>query len=130
MASFLVDTNVASYVMKRDTRGMLYRPHRHGQDLFICFATVAELYKWATGQNWKPSRGDKLRRDMLPYAVLTFDDALAWRWAEAMSIPGRPMEPGDAWVAATALRYKLPLVTHNRRHFEHITGPTIISEAP
>jgi predicted nucleic acid-binding protein len=34
----------------------------------------------------------------------------------------------DAWIAATALRHGLRLVTHNRRHFEGITGLRIISE--
>jgi predicted nucleic acid-binding protein len=130
MASLLVDTNVVSYLLKRDTRGMIYRPHLHRNDLFISFATVAELYRWAIRYGWKGSRRDKLRRDIVHYAILNFDDALAWRWAEVMSIPGQPMEPGDAWVAATALRYDLPLVTHNRRHFEHLPGLRIISEAP
>ena len=63
-------------------------------------------------------------------AVLTFDDALAWKRAEVMSIPGRPIEHGDASVAATALRYNLPLVTHNRRHFEHMPAPQSIPKYP
>ena len=48
----------------------------------------------------------------------------------ATAAPRPPIEPGDAWVAATALRHSLPLVTHNRRHFEHIPGIQSISEAP
>ena len=124
----LVDTNVVSYVIKRDTRGMIYRRHLDGQDLFVSFATVAELYRWAIRHNWKAQRREKLRRDLARYTVLNFDDALAWKWAEVISIPGRPMEPGDAWIAATALRHNLPLVTHNRRHFEHVPGIQLISE--
>lgn len=35
MAALRVDTNVVSYIIKRDTRGMIYRPHLDGQDLFV-----------------------------------------------------------------------------------------------
>jgi tRNA(fMet)-specific endonuclease VapC len=59
-----------------------------------------------------------------------FDDELAWQWAVVSSIKGKPIEPGDAWVAATALRHGLPLVTHNRRHFQHIPALQVISESP
>jgi len=43
---------------------------------------------------------------------------------------GRPIATADAWNAATALLLGLPLVTHNRSHFAHVAGLTIISEAP
>jgi predicted nucleic acid-binding protein len=130
MADVLVDTNVVSYVMKRDSRGLLYRSHLERNKLFVAFITVAELYKWAVRHNWSAQRIEKLRRDLRRYSIVAFDDALAWQWAHVASMPGRPMEPADAWVAATALRYNLPLVTHNRRHFEHIPNLQIISAAP
>ena len=126
----LVDTNVASYVMKRDSRGFLYRPHLESNKLFIAFASVAELYKWAVRHNWSKQRIEKLRRDLRRYSLIPFDDALGWEWARLASAPGRPMDPADAWVAATALRHNLPLVTHNRRHFEHLPDLKLISEAP
>jgi len=43
---------------------------------------------------------------------------------------GRPRQDNDLWIAATALRYQLPLLTHNRRDFADIPGLTVISEAP
>jgi len=33
----------------------------------------------------------------------------------ATDLAGRPIECGDAWIAATAIRYGLPLLTHNAR---------------
>ena len=33
------------------------------------------------------------------------------------------------WVAATALRYRLPLVTHNPDDFQQIPGLKVITEA-
>lgn len=63
------------------------------------------------------------------YEVLGYDDATGWEWARAMSVKGRPVAPSDAWIAAVALRHGLPLVTHNRRHFEQLAGLTLISES-
>lgn len=34
------------------------------------------------------------------------------------------------WIAAIALRYDLPIVTHNRRDFSDIPNLIVISEAP
>jgi tRNA(fMet)-specific endonuclease VapC len=38
-----------------------------------------------------------------------------------------PMSVADSWIAATAIRHKLPIVTHNKKHFEHVPGLSIIS---
>ena len=40
----------------------------------------------------------------------------------------RPISPQDAWIAATALRYQIPLVTHNAADFDAVEGLTIITE--
>jgi tRNA(fMet)-specific endonuclease VapC len=39
-----------------------------------------------------------------------------------------PIAPADAWIAATAIVYRAPLITHNRKHFEGIAGLKVISE--
>lgn len=43
----VVDTDVFSFLYKRDTRGALYLPHLSGKTAHLAFATVAELYYWA-----------------------------------------------------------------------------------
>ena len=40
----------------------------------------------------------------------------------------RTIAPNDRWIAACALHHQLPLVTNNARHFEGITGLTVITE--
>jgi predicted nucleic acid-binding protein len=40
----------------------------------------------------------------------------------------RPISVPDALIAATALSYKLPLVTHNKKDFYGITDLVIISK--
>lgn len=129
MAGVLVDTDVLSFTLKRDSRAALYHQHLDGNRLHVSFATVAELYRWAIHRRWGARRVEELRAVLRGCVILRSDDRMAWEWARVMSIPGRPITPGDAWVAATALRHHLALVTHNRKHFEHIPGLTVISEA-
>ncbi len=52
----VVDTDVASFVFKGDTRAKLYEPHLSGRQLIVLFMTVAELYRWAAEKNWGAKR--------------------------------------------------------------------------
>jgi tRNA(fMet)-specific endonuclease VapC len=129
MDAVLVDTDVVSFIFKRDTRESLYRRHLDGKRVCIAFMTVAEVYEWAISHRWGKRRVEELRQELTRYVVLPYDDAVAWEWARVRSIKGRPIESKDAWIAAAAVRHQLPLVTHNRRHFEGIPGLQVISEA-
>ncbi len=63
------------------------------------------------------------------FAIIHTNDAICCKWAEITSIKGRPTAYADAWIAARAMVYKVPLITHNRRHFEDIAGLKVISES-
>ena len=129
MARLVVDTNVVSYLLKGDTRAGLYRRQLNGRELCVAFPTDAELYRSAVQLGWGQTRIDALRAMPAGYTLLVYDDETAWAWARVMCIKGHTMAPGDAWVAAAALRHGLPLVTHNRRHFDPVPGLNVISEA-
>jgi tRNA(fMet)-specific endonuclease VapC len=129
MDTLLVDTNIFSYIHKKDTRAKLYRKHLEGKRLALSFMTVAEVYRWAVERKWGPKKIADLRTKLKKYVVLSYDDAIAWKYAEVRSIAGHPIDLGDAWIAASALRYRIPLVTHNRKHYEHIPGLQVISES-
>lgn len=127
----LIDTNIVSYFFKRDTRAASYEPHLRGQMLYVSFMTVAELYRWPVERGWGEAKRQSLIRYLRNYTVLPFDEALAWSWAEltGKTCRQRPLSFQDSWIAATALRHGLPVVTHNRQHFEQVSGLTVISEA-
>ncbi len=127
-AAVVVDTDVFSYLYKGDTRATLCANHLAGTRPHLAFATVAELHRWAVQRGWGQPRIDRLRATIAEYEVLHSDEPTALEWARVMSLPGRPMAQGDAWVAAVALGHGMPLITHNRRHFEGIPGLTVISE--
>ena len=130
MDSVLLDTNVISFYEKCDSRATLYDKHLSGKRHVVCFMSVAELYRWTIGRGWGASRVAKLRERLNKYVIVPYDDALAWEWAQISTIKGHPIAVDDAWIAAAARLYRLPLVTHNRKHFERIPGLDVISEAP
>ncbi len=128
----IVDTDVASYLLKEDSRATLYRPHLFGLPKIISFMTLAELRRWEMQNNWGERRVKKAREFLDEFSVIFADEKLCEIWAEIKSgahKKGRPIDTADAWVASVALLFDIPLVTHNRRHFEAVENLQIISES-
>ena len=124
----LVDTCVISIIYKGDTRAKVYEPLLTGDTLFVSFMTVAELYRWPYERNWGAQKRQALVMFLKNFVVLPYDDALAWQWAElrGKTCRAQPLPLADSWIAATALRHKLPLLTNNRKDFERIPGLTLL----
>lgn len=94
--------------------------------------TLAEIYRWPYVRNWSEQRRIALERFVHSrFVILPFNQKLAWTWAEltGRTMRGQPMSLADSWIAATALLHKLPLITHNARHFEGVPDLSIITEA-
>ncbi|HLL99757.1 MAG TPA: PIN domain-containing protein [Pyrinomonadaceae bacterium] len=130
--AIIVDTDVTSYLLKQDSRAELYRPHLFGLPKMISFMTLAELRRWEIQNNWGEKRKVKAREFLAAFAVVYADEKLCEYWAKIKSEEhkkGNPIDTADAWVAAAALMFGVPLVTHNRRHFENINGLQIVSES-
>ncbi len=124
----LVDTCVISYIYKGDTRANGYKDLLTGDTLYISFMTVAELYRWPYEKGWGEKKKQQLIMFLKNFVVLPYDDALAWQWAElcGKTCRDQPLPLADSWIAATALRHKLPLLTNNRKDFERIPGLTLL----
>jgi predicted nucleic acid-binding protein len=94
--------------------------------------TVAELFQWAFVRGWGERRRQELEISLEKYVVLPFDIALCRLWGQIRAecrAKGHPISPQDAWIAATALRYGLPLVTHNPKDFAPVDGLEVIAES-
>ncbi len=66
------------------------------------------------------------------YGVIYSNEEICRNWAEIKNEArkkGNPIDTADAWVASVALLFDVPLITHNRRHFENIQNLRVISEA-
>jgi tRNA(fMet)-specific endonuclease VapC len=132
MGAVLLDTDVFSFVFKRDTRAALYAPHLSGAQPCLSFQTVAELYHWALVRRWGEARRQSLDASLGRCLVLPYDDAMSRHWAEVTAHRrrvGRPIECGDAWIAAGAVRHGLPLLTHNAGDYADIPGLQLICHA-
>ncbi len=125
MTRILLDTDVFSYFLRRDSRAERFRPFLAGREIVVSFQTVAELYRGAYERNWGELRMARLHRMLAATTVTPATVQVSLRWARVMADSrraGRPMGIQDAWIAATALIHGLPLLTNNRRDFEHIQG--------
>lgn len=127
----VVDTDVASFVFKRDSRSALYEPHLDNQFMIISFMTLAELRLWALISNWGANKNADFEKYLRRYSIKQSTPVLCQMWAEIKDYgrrTGANIATADAWIAATALFLDVPLVTHNAADFQNVQGLTIISE--
>lgn len=130
MSVAIADTNVVS---------ILFRPGKalypqcaevaSGRQLFISFMTRAELVLWPKRNQWGPQRASDLQTHLGTFTTLFPDEETCELWAEITSkgySAGRPISTADAWIAATAVRWGLPLVTTDHRDFAQVTGLTLV----
>jgi tRNA(fMet)-specific endonuclease VapC len=128
----VVDTDVISFLFKRDTRAKLYEPHLTGKLLVISFMTIAELDRWALSNKWGDDRRLRMEEHLKNFVLYPFNRELCRKWADVKTVTGKRgknISDSDAWIAATALLYGIPLITHNRSHFEKVENLTVISES-
>lgn len=122
MSTVLLDTTVASLLHPKRKNHPLrakYEPHMRGQILALSFQSVAELWSWAEENSWGAKQRDGLTVFLQKFLVIGYDAESAQEWARVTAHCrriGRRLESGDAWIAATAVRYKIPLLTHDRDH--------------
>ncbi len=128
----IVDTNVVSYIFKKDTRAALYEPVLDGKLLMIAAQSLAELELMPLVNRWEKKRHAALRAFLKKYVFIEATEGVCLFWAEIQANAirkGHPISVGDAWIAATALAYEVPLVTHNPRDFKNVQGLVVISKS-
>ena len=116
MNAVVVDTDVVSLVFKGDSRADKYLSALATPDLLVSFMTEAELERWILQARWGPERIIRFRTYMKRFVSVPSSRDPIVKWAEVMAAArstGRRIEVADAWIAATALLYKAPLVTNN-----------------
>jgi predicted nucleic acid-binding protein len=62
------------------------------------------------------------------FTIAEVTEQIAWtasRLSRDLGRRGLPIGDNDVWIAATALAYRLPLVSRNARHFARVPGLSV-----
>lgn len=130
MTVLLLDTNVVSILFNRNHGLRQYCMEAvAGSHLSISFMTRAELLLWPAANNWGESRRSTLADHLTLYTTLYPDELTCDFWVRIVDRcrrAGQPIQTADAWIAATALRWRIPLVTNDFRDYEAIDDLEIV----
>lgn len=117
----LVDTNAFINLIRSKTRAPILRPFVDHARIVLSFVTVAELRRGAYRRGYGADSWRRLELEIGSSVVVPPTDALSHEWAKLsdearqLSHPlGQKAQPHDAWVAATARIYDLPLLTDDK----------------
>jgi predicted nucleic acid-binding protein len=130
MEPVVIDTDVFSFIAKGDTRAARYQSELVGKQLCLSFQTIAELRLWCLVRNWGMGRRQALDALLTRYVVLPFDAPMAQHWADVTAHRrklGEPIDCGDAWIAANALRHDALLFSHKAGDYRDIPGLRVVS---
>lgn len=119
-----------SYFLRNSSEAALCRPHVENRIAALSFQTVAELWHGALKKQWGEEKRHALDNLIRRFVVLIADEATARAWAELKVVAeeaGRPKSVEDLWIAATARRHSLPLLTNDGDYF---TGLDITAVKP
>ena len=130
----MLDTDVFSFLTKPDPiRAKIYLPHIRSKFIAVSFVTVGEMLFGAAKKKWGPVKTAELHRRLQSVVMLPYDYRLCviYRDLKAkLQNKGKPIADNDLWIAASSIRHSIPLISHNRSHFEVIPELILISEAP
>jgi predicted nucleic acid-binding protein len=117
----VVDTMVVSALVDPDRTSIAaaeYRALIGARPIVVSFITVAELRYGALKARWGELRRRALERDLAQLVVVQPDDELVKVFAELRArcefdghALGSKIHEADRWIAATALRLGIPLIS-------------------
>ncbi|MDR0328357.1 MAG: PIN domain-containing protein [Planctomycetaceae bacterium] len=129
MSALLLDTNIVIYAINKVRYYEQYRRRLDGRIAAISIITVGELYEGV----FRAGLGSRTHRNIVAgldqYVVLPLNENVCRLFGKIrFESRNKPISVPDALIAATALAYDLPLVTHNPKDFIGIEGLNVITE--
>jgi tRNA(fMet)-specific endonuclease VapC len=123
MLTYLLDTNIVIYVMKRRPLDVLHRFNQHAHRMAISSITLAELYHGAekstrVADNFRAIEDFCSRIDVLPYGPKAAQHYGSIR--AALEKIGQPIGINDLHIAAHARSEGLVVVTNNTAEFARV----------
>ena len=97
----------------------------------MSFMTSAEIEFGVIRRNWGQESRQRLEQYLSQYySVIHSNDALCRVWAHLKAeskLAGKILPESDAWNAGLAVLLDVPLLSHNRKHYEHLSQLKLIS---
>ena len=120
MADLVLDTDVlVDFLRGRSPRAEMTRSALRGARIYVSVVTAYEL-RVGIAQHAQADLEQQLSGRTLP---LDLEAAMvAGRIGGELARTGRRIGAPDELIAGTCVRFGLPLVTHNRKHYERVPG--------
>ena len=104
---------------------------RIGPDAELCvpITVLGELFRGAQKSGRVAANLSRVENFSTGVRILSHDMETARRYGliqHALRLKGKPIPQNDAWIAASAMRFNLPLVTRDK-HFDHVDGLMVIA---
>jgi predicted nucleic acid-binding protein len=117
--SFLIDYE-REVERGRPGRALAFLEANQDTRLYLTFTVAGEL---ASGGSL--SERDAWEKFLGPFYLLPSSPDVSWEYAKAfrhLEKNGRLIGANDLWIAATALAYRMPIVTSNHKDFVRVPG--------
>ena len=125
MLTYMLDTNIAIYVIKRKPLEALRKFNQNAARICMSSISVAELY-YGAGKSEFPERNLAVIEDFLSrLTILDYSHKAATHFGNIkanLSKQGNIIGENDINIAAHARSEGLTLVTNNLREFERVDG--------
>ena len=125
MLKYMLDTNIAIYVIKQRPREALERFNRHGQFLCISAISQAELIHGAEKSDFVERNLRTVNDFCSRLMVITYGKNAAMHYGQIranLERRGETIGVNDLHIAGHARSEGLTLITNNRREFDRIDG--------
>jgi tRNA(fMet)-specific endonuclease VapC len=124
MNGLILDTDIASYVIRSRPPALAEKFHAHADSLCVSVMTAAEL-RFGAEKAGRPALLELVESFLERLAILDWTDRVAGYYARArwaLERAGRPIGNMDLLIASHALAEQAVLVTNNLKHFSHVPG--------